>query len=107
MWNWGDGPDGWGWFWMGVMMLIVWLPLLVILLWALRRFGQPSRGNEPPSNQLPPEPGAREIARRAYARGETAEPVFEATEAGEYELSARCPNIASRDDRAIDRRVSA
>jgi len=70
MWNWGDGPDGWGWFWMGAMMLIVWLPLLVILLWALRRFGQPSSGNEPPPNKIPTEPDAREIARRAYARGE-------------------------------------
>ncbi len=70
MWNWDDGPDGWGWFWMGAMMLIVWLPLLVILIWALRQFGQPPTGNEPHSNQLPPEPDAREIARRAYARGE-------------------------------------
>jgi uncharacterized membrane protein len=55
---------------MGFMMLIVWLPLLVILLWALRQFGQPSRDNESRSSQLPPEPDAGEIARRAYARGE-------------------------------------
>jgi uncharacterized membrane protein len=51
---------------MGVMMLIVWLPLLGILVWALRRFASP--------RQLPPQPpsesDAREIARRAYARGE-------------------------------------
>lgn len=70
MWNWGDGPDGWGWFWMGVMMVVVWLPLLVLLIWALRQFGQPSRRDESWPGQLPPEPGAREIARRAYARGE-------------------------------------
>jgi uncharacterized membrane protein len=54
---------------MGVMMLVVSLPLLLIVVWALRQFGQPPRGNEPPSPP-PSEPDAREIARRAYARGE-------------------------------------
>ena len=73
MW-WHDGPDGWGWVWMGLMMAIVWLPLLVILVWALRQFGQPP---QPPA--APPrdadrasgaEPDALELARRSYARGE-------------------------------------
>jgi uncharacterized membrane protein len=52
---------------MGVMMAIVWVPLLVALIWALRQFRRPG---EPPSPPPPGEPDARELARRAYARGE-------------------------------------
>ena len=70
MWNWNDGPDGWGLLWMALMMAIVWVPLLLILVWALREFGRPRGSEQPPASQLPPEPDAREIARRAYARGE-------------------------------------
>ena len=75
MWWWSDGPDGWGWIWMGLMMAIVWLPLLLILVWALRQFGAPAQPSaSPPSGaaagQAPPPPDAREIARQAYARGD-------------------------------------
>lgn len=70
MWEWHDGPDGWGMVWMGLMMAIVWLPLLLILVWALREFGGPRRNEQSPPNHSPPEPDATEIARRAYARGE-------------------------------------
>lgn len=66
-----DGPDGWEWIWMGFMMAIVWLPLLLVVLWALRQFGQPGRRPTPPgSSTLPESPDARELARRAYVRGE-------------------------------------
>ncbi len=70
MWYWNDGIGGWGVFWMGLMMVVMWLPLLLLLVWALRGLGRPSRGSEPPWPPPPPEPDAREIARRAYARGE-------------------------------------
>ena len=66
MWHWNHGPDGWGWLWMGAMMLLVWVPLLLVLVWALRQFRRP----EPPPPPAPREPDARELARRAYARGE-------------------------------------
>ena len=49
MWDWHDGPDGWGWLWMTVMMVIVWVPLLVILIWALRQFGRGQPGQPPAS----------------------------------------------------------
>lgn len=73
MWDWHGGPDGWGWLWMGLMM-IVWLPLLVLLVWALRQFGQTA--HPPPAPPREPDRGAEaesdalEIARRRYARGE-------------------------------------
>ncbi|MCC6238091.1 MAG: hypothetical protein IT299_11040 [Dehalococcoidia bacterium] len=70
MWEWHDGPDGWGLLWMGLMMAIVWVPLLLIIVWALREFGGPPRRDQPPSNETRPQPDAREIARRAYAGGD-------------------------------------
>jgi uncharacterized membrane protein len=69
MWYWSDGPDGWGVVWMGVMMAVMWLPILVLLVWLLRGFERP-RHEPPPPMQTSPEPDAREIARRAYARGD-------------------------------------
>ncbi len=66
--EWHDRPDGWGWFWMILMMAVFWVPLLVLLLWATGSLG---RGT-PPSGAPPrePSPDARELARQAYARGE-------------------------------------
>lgn len=70
MW-WNDGPGGWEWISMGFMMAIVWLPLLLVVLWALRQFGQTGQPPKPPGSGTAPEPtDAREFARRAYARGE-------------------------------------
>jgi uncharacterized membrane protein len=65
---WHDGPDGWGWVLMAIMMALFWVPLLVAVVWLARRFGQPAvRGsNGGDGHQL----DAREIARRTYARGE-------------------------------------
>ena len=70
MWGWHDSPDAWGIFSMGLMMALVWVPLLLVLVWVFREFGQPTRRPEPPSVQPPTEPDAREVARRAYARGD-------------------------------------
>ena len=69
MWHAHDGPDGWGLLWMSLMMAFVWIPALLILVWALRGLARPA-GDEPPPTTPPAEPDAREIARRAYAGGE-------------------------------------
>jgi uncharacterized membrane protein len=70
MWYWHDGPGGWGVLWMGVMMVVFWLPVIAILAWALRQFVQPPRDHGAPPPAPPAELDAREIARRTYARGE-------------------------------------
>ena len=69
MWHWGDASNGWGMLWMGLMMAIMWLPILVVLIWALRQFGRPPHEPGLPSSPST-EPDAREIARRSYARGD-------------------------------------
>ena len=66
MWTWHDSPGGWGWFWMAFMMAIVWVPLLLVAVWAIRQWTSGSDG----SARSPGDIDAREIARRAYARGE-------------------------------------
>ena len=66
MWGWGDGPDGWGWFWMIVMMSFVWLPLILAALWAMSQLGRRANGGRDGGEGV----DARELARRAYARGE-------------------------------------
>jgi uncharacterized membrane protein len=50
---------------MGVMMLLVWLPIVLVPLWALGML----RGRAPRDGDAAVL-DAREIARRAYARGE-------------------------------------
>ena len=37
MWHWNDWPGGVAWLWMTLMMAVVWAPLLLALLWLLRR----------------------------------------------------------------------
>lgn len=73
MWSWHDGMDGWGGLWMALTMAIVWLPLILLVAWALIGDGMRHRDRSPGA-PLPPgtpaEPDAREVARRAYARGE-------------------------------------
>ncbi len=68
MWNGFDGPGGWGWLWMGAMMLLFWVPLLLALMWGIRQFDPP--GHDPGRRRDEAERDAVEIARRAYARGE-------------------------------------
>lgn len=61
MWHWhGDWNSG-DWLSMSVMMLLVWLPLLLLIAFALRSLIAPGAGREA---------SAEEEARRAYARGE-------------------------------------
>lgn len=74
---WHDGGGwGWGWVWMIVVMAVVWVPLLIAFLWFMRslaggRSGDRDRpadaGGVPRSES---DLDAREIARRAYARGD-------------------------------------
>ncbi len=66
MWAWHDGPGGWGWFWMALMMALFWVPLLLALVWVVRQW-TPADGARLRSSD---QPDATEIARRAYARGE-------------------------------------
>ena len=62
MWHWNDWPGGAAWVWMTLMMVVVWTPLLLALLWWLRSPGG--------ARSTPPDVDASDIARRAYARGE-------------------------------------
>lgn len=61
MWHWhGDWSSG-DWLSMSVMMLLVWLPLLLLIAFAIRSLVAPGAGRAP---------SAEEEARRAYARGD-------------------------------------
>ena len=63
MWHWhGDWNSG-DWLSMSVMMLLVWLPLLLLIAFALRSLIAPAPGAGRTAS-------AEEEARRAYARGE-------------------------------------
>ncbi len=62
-WGWQDLAGGW--LGMGLMMAIVWLPLIAGGFWLLQLLSR-GPGGVPPRDDL----DARELARRAYARGE-------------------------------------
>lgn len=70
MWYWHDGLNGWDWIWMSAMMVVVWVPLLFAVIWALRAFTQPAPQTLPPRDASGEGPDARDLARLAYARGE-------------------------------------
>lgn len=67
----GHGPGGmgnWGaagWFGMGLMMLLVWLPLILVLVLAIRGILGPGGRSAGPVTDP-----AEDEARRSYARGE-------------------------------------
>lgn len=95
MWDWHGGAGGWAWLWMAVMMAAVWLPLLLLFVWALRAWSRSDAA--PPAgvagrDDLP----AAEIARRAYARGEISRERF---------LEVISDLQSSNPDRAKDSRV--
>lgn len=71
MWTWHNGSDGWGFVWMMVGTVVVLLPLILLVAWALLGDGRPwrARGGTDAS-AASTEPDARELARRTYARGE-------------------------------------
>lgn len=66
MWDAHYGLGEWAWIWMAAMMLVVWAPLGLLGLWAVRQAGQTSDFESTGKN----EPDAAEIAGRSYARGE-------------------------------------
>lgn len=62
----------WGWLLMPLMMALVWVPVLLLLGWGARLVlggGGPAPTPVPPTPPAP-EADARELARRAYARGD-------------------------------------
>jgi uncharacterized membrane protein len=67
MW-WHDGLSGWDWLWMTMMMGVVWIPIVLVVLWAiwsLSRPGAPGRMGDGDRRDDP-----LEVAQRTYARGE-------------------------------------
>lgn len=95
MWYWHDGPGGWAWVGMTVMMAVVWLPLLLFFVWALRTRSRPGVA-PPPDVAGRDDVPAAEIARRAYARGEISRERF---------LEVISDLQSSNPDRAKDSRV--
>jgi uncharacterized membrane protein len=68
MWHTHDGGD---WAWMGVFMVLFWVPFLLLIVWAvIRGFGGPGPSGGRRDARGDESDGARELARRAYARGE-------------------------------------
>lgn len=65
MWQFHDGSD---WVWMTVVMAFVWIPIIMLVLWAFGR-GLAAPANQPPEQDRD-EDDPRSLARRAYARGE-------------------------------------
>jgi putative membrane protein len=78
---WDDDHDGWGWGgWLAMMGFIVvfWVVVAILVVWAVRSLGggRPSRSQpEPPRSPL-------DIARERYARGEINDEEFERIKAG-------------------------
>lgn len=64
MWHWHGGWDSGEWLSMSVMMLVVWLPLILLIAFALRSLIAPGPAGRSSSDS------AEEEARRAYARGD-------------------------------------
>ena len=63
-----DWNNGWGWMWMGLMMILFWGGLIVLVVLLLRGGGF---GRKEESPGLPaPGPDATEILRARFARGE-------------------------------------
>ena len=70
---WGMHYGSEGWIWMGFMMAIVWLPLIAGGFWLvslIARNTAAAGGTNAPASPPPAEFDARELARRASARGE-------------------------------------
>jgi putative membrane protein len=57
----------WGWLGMGIMMLLVWVPVLALVTWILTRLGRVV-GNQ--AEGTPRSASARELLDRRYAAGE-------------------------------------
>ena len=67
MWYYGWG--GWGWLWMGGMMLLFWSGVIVPAIWAIRSFTGPRHAGD----------AALDVLRRRLAAGEITPDEFEKT----------------------------
>ena len=67
MWGWSYNGNWWDWVGMSIMMMLMWLPLLAALVWLIGRGNAPQRRG-PDRDPEPADP--RDLARRAYARGD-------------------------------------
>jgi len=75
---WDDDHDGWGWGgWLLMMgfMVIFWVAVALLVVWAVRSWG----GGRTGPGQAPPLPSRSplDIARERYARGEINDEEFE------------------------------
>lgn len=79
---WDDDHDGWGWGgWLVMMgfMVVFWVVVALIVVWAVRSLG----GGGRPSQSQPEAPRSPlDIARERYARGEINDEEFERIKAG-------------------------
>ena len=66
-----DGRNGWGWMWMGLMMILFWGGLIVLAVLLLRGGGFGGRKEETGTSASGPD--ASEILRARFARGEITE----------------------------------
>ena len=66
-----DWHNGWGWMWMGLMMILFWGGLIVLVVLLLRGGGFGGRKDE--MGMPASEPDASEILRARFARGEITE----------------------------------
>ena len=74
---WGDNHDGWcagGWFVMMGFMVVFWVAVAILVVWAVRSLGgRPGQG----PMQVMPSRTPLEIARERYAKGEINDEEFE------------------------------
>jgi putative membrane protein len=66
-----DWHNGWGWMWMGLMMILFWGGLIVLVVLLLRGGG--FRGRKDETGTPASGPDASEILRARFARGEITE----------------------------------
>jgi len=66
-----DWHNGWGWMWMGLMMILFWGGLIVVVVLLLRGGGFGGRKGETGTTASGPD--ASEILRARFARGEITE----------------------------------
>jgi uncharacterized membrane protein len=64
---WHDGLNGWDWAWMTLMMGVMWIPLVLIVIWAVSSLTRSRTDDRAPGQ---PPSSALEVAQLAYARGE-------------------------------------
>lgn len=69
-----DWNDGWGWMWMGLMMILFWGGLIVLVVLLLRGGGFGGRKDQTGTPASGPD--ATEILRARFARGEITEDEF-------------------------------